>query len=589
MTKNRKILLVVLGAMLLLALVAILWWWFLGQETPTPERSETFGTAETKTPSGGSVTNPLVNQPVGSPSTPGGTAGAGGAVRGGAGGGVSSTQEGAIPSATGTAGTFGQTGVPGVTFFGGGAFSPTPINPVGSANPVPPPPSLSGGGGGSSGPGFGSQFAVCTSFLAQALVGTLSPTSLFAVQVNAPAENSKHFMDCIARVLARIALQQMTTSIVNWVNSGFGGKSAFVQNYQQFFTSIADKAAGEFIRGSSLSFLCSPFQGQVRTAVAQSYARRSAAPASCTLSGIAAGGSGSFFGRGSSAGGWPSFLSFTTNPANNPFLGYMYGQTALQSSISQAQSEQALDLNLGRGFLSTRDPISGDITTPGSVVQPVVVNALGTNYRQLELAKTFDETLSVLITQLINQTLYGGFSNLSRGGGYGANQTPLLAAAQELLTALQAAVGAAQQYGQTKQGSIADIQNTQSQLNTLANCWEGVASSTGNFQAQSDAQNTRALIATLEARITTFNRDITRANAAITILEQLQTRTLASKTKAEVDSIATDFAAAQAQGSLIMPAEVTTAGQDRAALQSEMNEVNQNTSTKLQQCYAFGI
>ena len=61
-----------------------------------------------------------------------------------------------------------------------------------------------------------------------------------------------HWPDCMARTVAKVAIQQMTVSIVNWINSGFNGKPSFVQNYQQFFNNVADQAAGEFIRGSSL-------------------------------------------------------------------------------------------------------------------------------------------------------------------------------------------------------------------------------------------------------------------------------------------------------------------------------------------------
>ena len=94
----------------------------------------------------------------------------------------------------------------------------------------------------------------------------------------------KTITDCLVRTLGRLAVQHITQSTVNWINSGFEGKPAFVQDFNQFFTDVADEAAGEFIQGSGLSFLCSPFQLKVRIAIAQSYARRNYSPASCTLS-----------------------------------------------------------------------------------------------------------------------------------------------------------------------------------------------------------------------------------------------------------------------------------------------------------------
>jgi hypothetical protein len=445
--------------------------------------------------------------------------------------------------------------------------------------------------------------AYCSRFLVEAFSGALT-TAVFAVQVNVPTENTKHFMDCMARVVARVALQQMTAGIVNWINSGFNGQPAFVQNYRQLFFDVADKAAGQFIQGSALSFLCTPFQAPVRVAIAQSYARRNASASSCTLS-QAIGGNiqnvNSFLSGNFSAGGWGGLLSFTTVPTNNPYGAYSYAQLGLQNSIAQAQQDVARDTAAGRGFLSYQEPYNckpvstGDfnpstgeeiltsecqyrITTPGSVIEQSLNTSLGTSYRQLELAKTFDETISTLIQQLITQSLYGGLSNLNTSGSYSGSGL-FSPEAQALLATLQNAVTVAQQYGYTKQGSIADIQNAQSNLKTLANCWAG----RNDDDKEGDAL---AEIAQLEARVTALNNDITRANAAIAALEALQTRTLAVKNKAEVDVIASEFAAAQAAGTFITEANVTSAQQDRTTLQSAMTTLNQDPTTELNQCYA---
>jgi hypothetical protein len=89
----------------------------------------------------------------------------------------------------------------------------------------------------------------------------------------------QYYLDCLVKSIAQAAVDQITRSVVNWINSGFNGQPSFVQNFNQYFANVADQAAGEFIKGSALSFLCSPFASQIKIAIAQSYANRNTAPA----------------------------------------------------------------------------------------------------------------------------------------------------------------------------------------------------------------------------------------------------------------------------------------------------------------------
>src|SRR5581483_7383700 len=72
----------------------------------------------------------------------------------------------------------------------------------------------------------------CSAFLVGSIGGNLSTAALTSVSVNAPTDNTKNFMDCLARTIARAAIQQITNSVVNWINGGFNGQPSFVTNYQ---------------------------------------------------------------------------------------------------------------------------------------------------------------------------------------------------------------------------------------------------------------------------------------------------------------------------------------------------------------------
>lgn len=565
-------------------------------------------------------------------------------------------------------------GINGGTRAPGTVFNPKAINQINSSNPSGGVmPNIGGGnlnGGGGSGIGLGGLLIgagiagglACSGLIplllttlgietAQSTPVTASAIALDAnplfVKVSAPSTDlilgsislsaskqtatqntnqTKDFFSCVARTIARAAIQAITVSVVNWINSGFKGSPSFVTNPTAFFANVADQAAGQFIRGSALSFLCSPFSLQVRVAIAQSYANRYAQ--SCSLTKVVNNVKG-FMNGNFAAGGWPGLISFTSSPTNNPYGAYMYGQAGLQSSIDLALRTQQGDLLLGRGFLSFKSeancgapsetqstapgkiskpvPYSGgtplyvtcdQITqTPGSVIAGAVDKTLGVGQDSLNLAKSFDEIISALIQQLMVQALQGGLLGLSGQNGYQSNyltpdQQQAQAAAAALLTTMQADSSVAQTYGGVEQGSIGDVQNTQAQLNNLANCWAGYASSTLPADkmaiAAANASSTYAQVTALNTQVDALNGEITRANTAIATLEQLMSRALSAASTAETTSISTAYNAAKSSGQILSQADVVTAQQNRTTLQAQLGAINQQTGTKLTQCYAFG-
>ncbi len=435
------------------------------------------------------------------------------------------------------------------------------------------------------------------------------------------------FLDCLARTVGRAIVDQITSSVVNWINGGFNGSPSFVQNYQQFFGNVADLAAGSYIQGSALSFLCSPFQLQIKLAIAQSYANRNAR--SCSLSQVTKNIDN--FTRNFNSGGWPAFLSLTTIPTNNPYGAYAYAQVGLAAAQSAAVQNanksitpggfisyaQAYNCSAGGAgnngqlinnsslFLSPPQAAAGQcpsncrckVATPGSIIESSLIGTENSTLNQLNLAKSFDEIISALITQLMTKTLYQGLGNLSGQGGYASNfLTPDQQQAQTqgnaLLVQLEAVQQTAQRYGQVEQGSIADIQNAQQQLETLSNCWETITTSSGIYsasqqtQAAAQASTTQASIATLQAQVALYNNNITRANATIVALQSLQTQTLAVTSTADVTAVSNNLNAAAASGQLITAADVTQAQQNRTTLQSQLAATNQQTANNLQLCQA---
>jgi hypothetical protein len=469
------------------------------------------------------------------------------------------------------------------------------------------------------------------SFISGGTVAALNPTALTAVPVSdfqshtlegaqaadRVGKNVITFQGCITNVLAKAALQQITVSVVNWINSGFNGQPSFITNYQQFFTNVADVAAGEFIKGAGLSFLCSPFKPQIKIAIAQSYAQRNNSAQSCTLTKVIKNVNG-FMNGNFAQGGWQGFLSFTTMPTNNPYGSYVYGQIGLANAQQQALANAKNNIS-PTGFLNVQQTYNcktgtgtngqavanGTIigqsfgaqcpsncscrtTTPGSIIESTLSSTLDTPLKQLGLANSLDQIMNALTTQLITKTLQNGLSNLSGNNGYQSNyQTPEQAQAQQqaqgILNSLGGHLELAQQYGSIAQGSIRDIQNAQGQLTTLANCWTTVASSTNSTEAGTKAANALTSSATLEGQVSLYNDTIVNVNQLIATILDLQSEALSVSSVADVSALSSHY---ESSKPFVSQADVNTVSQNRVTLQSQMSALNQSTQASLTQCKA---
>jgi len=599
---TRRILYIIIGALIVLALIIGLWFWLFSGGGAKVSDTGTLGTGGDRTTTTGTIGSDTNGQaPVGSDT---GANVSGQTSTGGYTGTVSYVDLGTASQNSATwldgssVGSSGGGGTGALTLRGAGSlFNPTPINQVnntsvyGTSYIGVDPATVSSGSSNDFAAGLAGVAGACLAkFVASQATGALS-SFLGAlsgqVNVNAPTvqgnQQVSQILDCVTKALAQIAIDKITNDTVNWINSGFNGQPAFVQDYNKFFNDVADQAAGSVIEGSNLSFLCSPFQLQVRIAIAQSYARRNNAP-TCTLSGIV--GNIQQFANGDfSQGGWPGLISFTTVPTNNPYGAYMYGEVAVQGARGKAVLLNTQELNNGQGYFSIKDK-NGNIIDPGATISASVSSVINVDLTKLGLADSIDQILSALTNQLITKMFNHGLSNLGNGqNGYGASlSTEDLQAeseANDLLDSMQTSVQYAQEYGAVEQGSINDIQTAQSNLTTLGNCWTA-ANNTDAAQAATDK------IAELEGQVSLYNNKITIANQAIADIQNIQTEVLSATTLAEVQTAEADFSQLQSSGEAYGATDVTSAQQDRTTLQAQMSTINSDTATKLNQCYEAG-
>ncbi|MGH7141276.1 MAG: hypothetical protein ACREGH_01415 [Minisyncoccia bacterium] len=448
------------------------------------------------------------------------------------------------------------------------------------------------------------------------------------------------FLGCIARSIARALLQQITVSTVNWINSGFNGSPSFLTDPTQFFENTANTAAGNYLAGSDLAFLCSPFSLQVKIAIAQAYTSNNAL--SCNLI-----GNFQNFMSGFQNGGWPSMLSLTTSPNNNPFGAFISGQAGLNAAVANAQNNVQNQLQLSGGFLDFQEPQNCTITnsppsaspsvsvtalsssqadtatnfngnqdfssaggtaeyrvcnlvtvTPGKVISDSLSKVLGTNIDSLNAVYDFDQIISALITQLIQRTLYGGLLNLGgTTGNYGNTDTGVnsIAALQNDVLAnvpsyLQSADQAESIYQQDVNAIAPVASSTASALTCLQNA-SGYANLTADQQStvSSDLPTIQSDMTEINGDLTTYGSDLANAQSGVSLLNQFQNESASMTDADSLETLAANFTAAISNSDFPDQDTVNGAEEDEQTLSVNIGNIEADVAPALSACEAMNV
>lgn len=162
-------------------------------------------------------------------------------------------------------------------------------------------------------------------------------------------------LNSVIYIAAKMLLNTLTQSVVNWINSGFEGSPTFVQNPQGYFTDLADQASGAFITQLGMEgILCSPFKLPVLYGlkIKYSYSVPSMKKFQCTL-GEAAEEWDDFM-NDFVNGGWDRWLSINTNEMNNPYGAYFASVNEIERKRAAAAERGKLEATWGSGFVSLK-------------------------------------------------------------------------------------------------------------------------------------------------------------------------------------------------------------------------------------------
>ena len=268
---------------------------------------------------------------------------------------------------------------------------------------------------------------------AQFVVNDPPLTAIAAAQ--ATRETGRHVSDSAAMIAARLAIQQIVNSTVNWAQSGFDGNPAYVTDPKQYFTDLSDGIAGDFIAGSELNFLCSPFQTQIRLALRNQYLQ--GPQYQCTLTGVVA--NIDAFYNNFNQGGWDAWFAMTQTSGGNPYDAFLEAQVALDSRIASAVGLQNQQVDWNQGFfsyqvcdgLTTTASLSqsgqeectdefGNLTskrtvTPGTTIKNQLDKVLPSGLESLITVNHVEQLIQAFATGLLNRYVFGSQGLFAKG------------------------------------------------------------------------------------------------------------------------------------------------------------------------------
>lgn len=212
--------------------------------------------------------------------------------------------------------------------------------------------------------------------------------------------------DAIAYCLANAVIAYVADSTIAWIQSGFKGKPAFVDDPTALFQDLADYQMNDFISTLQDGLLCENFSSDVTSSIVNDYTSDYETSGKCAL-GTLEEGVTDMVNTGASFT-YEKFFAVSQNPNNNAAGAYLRATGQYKTDIYNRQEAMKTELAQNDGFLSWRakdGPNEGKIITPGKIAQAQLEDTLNLAPGRLVLAEKFDQVISSLVNYLIKTAL----------------------------------------------------------------------------------------------------------------------------------------------------------------------------------------
>ncbi len=231
--------------------------------------------------------------------------------------------------------------------------------------------------------------------------------------------------------LKKQILDQLVNQVIQWIQGGAKGKPQFVTDFGGFLKDAAQKSVGQFAEELGLSFLCEPFNLQLRFALFP-VAKFGGGDSrfSCTLDRIVA--NIEDFQNDFRNGSW---IAFDQNyePQNNFFGALITSNLAKNSTVAKGVSKASQLANQANGWISNEqceedsssnsEDIDGDgkkgdisstctVTTPGKQIGDATSKALESGFDYIVNADGVGGYVAAILDAALNQLIIAGANGL---------------------------------------------------------------------------------------------------------------------------------------------------------------------------------
>lgn len=246
--------------------------------------------------------------------------------------------------------------------------------------------------------------------------------------------------DAVAYCIVNAMIAYIADSTIAWINTGFQGNPAFLENPDAFFKELANEEAAGFIQGLAYGTLgkniCNVFKANIILTVANQYTGGYGSQGGGYDTGGFQGSRGINNGYGGctfdentltldrflkgdfiQGGGWDSWYQLSQNQSNNPYDVYFNVTDKLTAGVNKAIKSTETELSWNKGFLTYKkcdnaadnsklNKSNCKSVTPGTVIEQQLNSTLDQSKNRLVMADKFDQVVSALVNQLI-QTAIG--------------------------------------------------------------------------------------------------------------------------------------------------------------------------------------
>ncbi|OGH65907.1 MAG: hypothetical protein A3B83_05010 [Candidatus Magasanikbacteria bacterium RIFCSPHIGHO2_02_FULL_33_17] len=314
-----------------------------------------------------------------------------------------------------------------------------------------------------------------------------------AIAVSAYALELKEYVgDSLFFAAKQAIVQQVVADTVNWINAGFpDGGPAYITSFDSFLIDAGDKVIGEYIGGSKLNFLCSPFSIDVQIALEQTFAGRKSYE--CTLSEVFDNTVNAYEDMGN-GWNWDTWAEMTQNPYGNAYGSFIDASIRINADINAEQSQLTREIDWGSGFRplkkcdnveyydeGTNETMVEEVcqnVTPGDAIASSLNKSLGAGQDALISADEINEIIGALFGQLLKQVmsddgLYGSyekgyFDGVANEDVVGSGNTGVDGVIEQTKNMIQRDIDKEQKYLDIKKETLRILKGMKSALNGLA-------------------------------------------------------------------------------------------------------------------------